>query len=393
MTPIAASSKWPPVTSLPEWDSTRSYQAQQQRAEELAELDRAKTTFFSSVSHEFRTPLTLILGPVNELLGQTTGVDERARQELELVQRNGLRLTQAGQHPARFLPHPGRANAGAFRAGRPVGRHRRTRQHLPLGDRPGRPDLHRGLSAARSAGPSRPRDVGEGRTQPAFQRVEVHLRGLDHRPGRSRRCECDCDRYRYRNRNTRAGDAAALRTFPSHRDTRRPGLPKAAESGWLSSKNWSACTPARSLPTAGKARARRSRCGCRSTLRICPADDRSPAPAPHATPGVIADPYVQEALRWLPSDTGIARPGCRPPPPAVIPAEGDGERARVLIADDNADMREYLTNLLRNSGYHVGEVVDGEEALKAIRATGSRPGHQRRHDARHGRPATGGRAA
>ncbi len=73
--------------------NARAYEEERKRAEALAEVDRAKTAFFSNVSHEFRTPLTLMLGPVEDMLSRGVGeLSPAAKGQLEVVNRNGLRL-------------------------------------------------------------------------------------------------------------------------------------------------------------------------------------------------------------------------------------------------------------------------------------------------------------
>ncbi|MBC1220981.1 response regulator [Nostoc sp. UCD121] len=73
--------------------NARAYEEERKRLEALAELNRAKTTFFNNVSHELRTPLTLMLSPLEKTLTELNGIlPPKAQAELEMVQRNGTRL-------------------------------------------------------------------------------------------------------------------------------------------------------------------------------------------------------------------------------------------------------------------------------------------------------------
>jgi PAS domain S-box-containing protein len=347
--------------------SARSYQAQQQRAEELAELDRAKTTFFSNVSHEFRTPLTLILGPVEELRSRTTGVDEHTRQELELIHRNGLRLAKlvntlldfsrihAGRMQAQFeavdLSAVTGELASIFRSAIDRAGLTFTVDCPPLGERVcldremwekvvfnllsnalkftvegsitvrvGREDDHAIVTVT---------DTGTGVPAAEIPRLFERFHRIE--PARARSTE-----------GSGIGLALVKELVGLHGGTIT-----------ADSQEGSGSTFTVRLPFGAA---------------HLPADQLSRPPSTRAIAGAIAQPYVQEALRWLPGDTGSTSSGtdATVTMTPVAPAESGGERARVLIADDNADMREYLSNLLRTSGYEVSDVGDGLMALEAI---------------------------
>lgn len=91
------------------------------QADRLRVLDASKSRFFANMSHEFRTPLTLILGPVKQVLEQP-GLPETAKSSLGLVLRNGHRLLHlinqlldlARLDAGALTLHPGRQDLVAF---------------------------------------------------------------------------------------------------------------------------------------------------------------------------------------------------------------------------------------------------------------------------------------
>ena len=349
--------------------SARSYRAQQQRAEELAELDRAKTTFFSNISHEFRTPLTLILDPVAELRGQAGGLDEKARQELDVVWRNGLRLTklvntlldfsriEAGRAQARYEP----VDLGAVTA-----------------------DLASVFrSAVDRAGLAfvvdcSPLDEPVYIDRDMWEKVVLNLLS-------------NALKFTFDGsiavRVQRAGDHAVVTVADTG-----IGVPAAEISRMFERFHRIESVRARSNEGSGIGLAlvkelvglhggtieAASVEGRGTTFTIClpfgtahlPADAVASTTNGRGT-SVLAEPYVQEALRWMPGDPIAVSPDGSEALSSTTPAPGSGPAAtaRVLVADDNADMREYLVRLLRGVGYGVDAVADGHEALDAVRAS------------------------
>jgi PAS domain S-box-containing protein len=349
--------------------SARSYQAQQRRAEELAELDRAKTVFFSNISHEFRTPLTLIMGPVEELRGRLQGADAQVREELEVIRRNGLRLgklvntlldfsrIEAGRMQASYEPVDLAAVtaelASLFRSAIDKAGLDFLVDCPPL-DEPVYIDRGMWEKVVLNLVSNALKFTFEGsigvtvRSEDDHAVVTVTDTGIgvpaDEVPRLFERF------HRIENARSRSNEGSGI------------GLALVQELVGLHGGTISADS------AEGE--------GTRFTIRLPYGSAHLPAEA-ITTAGTgagatTADPYVEEALRWLPADDGGEPTGDTmglPSHDGSAARSGDSAApARVLVADDNADMRGYLVRLLNGAGYVVSTAGDGMEALDAIRA-------------------------
>ena len=349
--------------------SARSYQSQQRRAEELAELDRAKTAFFSNISHEFRTPLTLIMGPAEELSARLGADDPVTREQLESIRRNGLRLgklvntlldfsrIEAGRMQARYEPVDLAAVtsdlASVFRSAvdkaglvfdvdcppldEPVYIDRSLWEKVVLNL------LSNALKFTFDGSITVALRAGGGEAVVTVTDTGIGV-PADEMPRLFERF------HRIENARSRSNEGSGI------------GLALVQELVLLHGGSITADS------VEGE--------GTRFTIRLpfgsahLPADALT-SPAGPGPASASSDPYLQEALRWLPADqSSTAPPGVvTPPDDSAVPAHGSGagQTGRVLIADDNADMRDYLSRLLRGAGYRVSAVADGLEALAAIR--------------------------
>jgi signal transduction histidine kinase/DNA-binding response OmpR family regulator len=349
--------------------NAHAYQEERRRAEALAELDRAKTAFFSNVSHEFRTPLTLMLAPMDEMLQDPGSVATRAPELLPVMRRSAQRLQrlvnslldfsriEAGRAQASFEPvdlaEYTSELASVFRAAvekagmklvidcpplsQPVYVDRDMWEKIVLnllsnafkytfeGEirvilRPG--DSGVTLEVA---------DTGIGIPEQELPRIFERFYRVEGARGRT-------------HEGTGIGLALAQELLKLHGST----LNVASKPGMGS--RFSVTLP------YGTAHLPADRLGAQRAL---------------SSTALRADAFVDEALQWLPNAAGTPRESAFLSETATIvipPAAAMDERATVLIADDNADMREYLRRLVAGAGFDVVTVGDGEEALARIQS-------------------------
>jgi PAS domain S-box-containing protein len=346
----------------------RFLDAERKRAESLAALDRAKTAFFSNISHELRTPLTLILGPLEDLLSRGEESFAVRRGEIELTHRNALRLlklvntlldfsrmeadrVQATYRPVELASATSEI-ASVFRSAIEKAGLQFDVQTENLGTQAYvDPQMWEKIvlnlvsnafkftPAGKITVAIRPvnghaelsvQDTGVGIPKPEMPRIFERFHRVEGTHGRT-------------HEGTGIGLALVQELVKLHGGT----IQVESELGKGSRFIVSIPLGSSHLPEARIDR-----------------DNHRAAPA-----RASAEAYVEEALAWLPGGSSISAAHDFPGTSAEFaPAVKEfGVQPRLLLAEDNADMRDYLQRLLSEQGYSVAAVADGEAALQATK--------------------------
>ncbi|WP_164851339.1 ATP-binding protein [Larkinella soli] len=349
--------------------SVLAYEQERERAEALAEIDRAKTTFFSNISHEFRTPLTLMLGPLENLIREETiDLSDDQRRNLEATHRNAMRLLrlvnnlldfsriEAGRTLARFSPVDLSAAtvdlAGSFRSVIETA-------GLQFEVRCER------LSRSVFVDPEMWEKIVLNLLSNAFKytlqgRIGVHLREED------RQAVLEVE-------DTGVGIPAheLPRMFERfHRIQNSAGRTHEGSGIGLSL----VMELLKLHQGAIEVRSEEGR-GSVFTVRIpfgkahLPEGQVTESDDP-ALSSMLKEFYLTEALSLASDGIGeAADPPAEPKaaaPPAAAETAGAGRKNRVLVVDDNADMREYIGRLL-GKPYEVETAPNGQAALERVR--------------------------
>ncbi|PYO94707.1 MAG: response regulator receiver protein [Gemmatimonadetes bacterium] len=339
--------------------NARAYEEEKRRAEALAEIDRAKTAFFSNVSHEFRTPLTLMLSPVDDSLTDTTEpLMPVHRERLELIRRNGLRL----QKLVNTLLDFSRIEAGRAQA-----------TYVPTDLAALTADLASSFrSAVEKAGLRLVVDT-PSLAEPVYVDEEMWEKIVLNLLSNAFKFTFDGE-IAVRLRVAPAGDRITLVV----RDT-GTGIPAAALPHIFERFHRVSGGKSRTHEGTGiglalvqelvklhggevNVESQEGR-GTTFTVTIPLGKTHLPADrigaAPRSQTSARVEQYVAEALRWLPGAPDV---------PAASPSTAaPATRPRILWVDDNADMRGYVRRLL-SSRYVVDTVPDGAAALAAATA-------------------------
>jgi signal transduction histidine kinase/FixJ family two-component response regulator len=338
--------------------NTRNYEEEKRRAEALAELDRAKTAFFSNVSHEFRTPLTLMLGPLEESLVDPA-LNEESRRRQKLIHRNSIRLLKLVNSLLDFS----RIEAGRIQASfEPVDLCALTSDLVSMF-----------RSAIEKAGL-----LLNVRCKPLCEPVYVDkemwekivLNLLSNAFKHTFKGEIDVslemdDVIRMKIKDSGVG--IPLDEIPRifERFHRVQNVKSRAHEG----TGIGLALVQELVRLHGGTVRVESEVGVGSTFTI-----QIPRGSAHLPPEKIkerpdenplstrATPFAQESLWWMPPDEKTG-PSSRDPSAERTPSAV----GRILLADDNADMRNYVQRLLKPH-WHVEAVEDGRAALEAARA-------------------------